>query len=67
MSPNVKTGALSPSYIEVMARASICPVCKKILGPAQTIYTIDEQDYHPECYEKREAEPPKSEPDPDRG
>ena len=50
-----------------MARASICPVCKKALGPAQTIYTIDEQDYHPECYEKREAKPPKSEPDPDRG
>lgn len=67
MSPNVKTGALSPSYIEVMARASICPVCKKILGPAQTIYTIDEQDYHPECYEKRETGPAEADRDSDRG
>ena len=67
MSPNVKTGPLPGFYIEAMARASICPVCKKALGPAQPIYTIDEQDYHPECYEKREAEPPKPEPDPDRG
>jgi hypothetical protein len=50
-----------------MARASICPVCKKILGPAQTIYTTDEQDYHPECYEKRETEPAESERDPDGG
>ena len=50
-----------------MARASICPVCKKALGPAQPIYTIAEQDYHPECYERREAEPPTSEPDPERG
>jgi hypothetical protein len=48
-----------------MARASICPVCRKILGPAQTIYTSDEQDYHPECYEKRQTEPAKSERDPD--
>ena len=50
-----------------MARASICAVCKKALGPAQTIYTIDEQDYHPECDEKREVEPPTSESDHDRG
>ena len=49
-----------------MARASICSVCKRILGPAQTIYTIAEQDYHPECYEKREIEPAESERDPDR-
>ena len=48
-----------------MARASICPVCKKILGPAQAIYTIEEQDYHPECYERREAESAESERGPD--
>ena len=50
-----------------MARANICPVCKKALGPAQIIYTIDEQDYHPECYEKWETERAKSERDHDRG
>ena len=50
-----------------MARPSICPVCKKPVAPDETVYTINEQDYHAECYEKREAEPPKSERDPDRG
>ena len=50
-----------------MARESLCAVCKKALRPAQTIYTIVEQDYHPGCYEKREAELPTFEPDPERG
>ena len=50
-----------------MARESICPVCKKPVAPEQPLYTIDEQDYHPECYEKREAAPPPTERDPDSG
>jgi len=32
-----------------------------------TIYTIDEQDYHPECYEKRETGPAEADRDSDRG
>lgn len=50
-----------------MARASICPVCDKPVVAAETVYTINERDHHAKCYEKREAEPPKSERDPDRG
>jgi hypothetical protein len=50
-----------------VARASICPVCKKPVAPEHTVYTISEQDYHPDCYEKWEAEPAQSERDHDRG
>lgn len=67
MSPKVKTGACPGSYLEVMTRESICPVCKKPVLPEQPVYTISEQDYHPECYEKWEAERAKSEHDHDRG
>lgn len=40
----------------MVTRASVCPVCKKPVGPEHTVYTISEQDYHAECYEKSQAE-----------
>jgi len=36
------------------------------VGPEHTVYTISEQDYHPECYEKLQAEPTSAEDDRDR-
>lgn len=49
-----------------MARACICPVCSKPAPPEQLVYAISEEAYHPECYEKREAERAESEGDPSR-
>ncbi len=38
-----------------MGCSSTCPVCKKRVTPGQPVYTISEQDYHPECYEQQKA------------
>ena len=69
-----------PSEANSLPRVTHCPVhnagltskevdewVKRALRENGTIYTIDEQDYHPECYEKRETGPAEADRDSDRG
>ena len=42
-------------YFESMGKPSVCPFCDKPVVPDKIVYTINEQDYHPECYERLQA------------